>query len=63
MADDWVERVREASDIVEIVGEIVPLKKAGRNWTGLCPFHAEKTPSFSVSAERQLYHCFSWSWR
>ena len=59
MADDWVERVREASDIVEIVGEIVPLKKAGRNWTGLCPFHAEKTASFSVSAERQLYHCFS----
>jgi DNA primase len=59
MSDDWVERVREASDIVEIVGEIVPLKKAGRNWTGLCPFHAEKTPSFSVSADRQLYHCFS----
>ena len=58
-ADDWVERVREASDIVEIVNETVPLKKVGRNWTGLCPFHAERTPSFSVSADRQLYHCFS----
>jgi DNA primase len=58
-ADDWVERVREASDIVEIVGEVVPLKRMGRNWSGLCPFHQEKTPSFSVSGERQLYHCFS----
>jgi len=59
MADDWVERVREASDIVEIVGETVPLKRVGRNWVGLCPFHKEKTGSFSVSADRQLYHCFS----
>ncbi len=58
-SDDWVERVRAASDIVEIVGESVPLKRVGRNWTGLCPFHKEKTPSFSVNAERQFYHCFS----
>ncbi len=57
--DDWVERVRSASDIVEVVGETVPLKRVGRNWTGLCPFHKEKTPSFSVNAERQFYHCFS----
>ena len=58
-ADDWLERVRAASDLVEIVGETVPLKRVGRNWVGLCPFHGEKTASFSVSAERQLYHCFS----
>ncbi len=59
MGDDWVERVRAASDIVEIVGQTVPLRRVGRNWMGLCPFHQEKTPSFSVNAERQFYHCFS----
>jgi len=59
MTDDWLERVRAASDLVEIVGQTVPLKRVGRNWVGLCPFHAERTASFSVSAERQLYHCFS----
>jgi DNA primase len=58
-SDDWVERVRAASDIVEIVGQTVQLKRVGRNWMGLCPFHDEKTPSFSVNAERQFYHCFS----
>jgi DNA primase len=58
-ADDWVERVRSASDLVEIVGQTVQLRRVGRNWVGLCPFHAEKSPSFSVSPERQLYHCFS----
>ncbi len=57
--DDWVERVRGASDIVEIVGQTVPLRRVGRNWMGVCPFHQEKTPSFSVNAERQFYHCFS----
>jgi DNA primase len=58
-SDDWVEQVRAASDIVEVVRERVALKRVGRNWVGLCPFHAEKTPSFSVNAERQFYHCFS----
>jgi len=57
--DDWVERVREASDIVEVIRATVSLKRVGRNWVGLCPFHKEKTPSFSVNAERQFYHCFS----
>jgi DNA primase len=57
--DDWVERVRAASDIVEVIGERVTLKRVGRNWTGLCPFHKERTPSFSVNPERQFYHCFS----
>jgi DNA primase len=58
-SDDWVERVRAASDLVDVVGQSVALRKVGRNWVGLCPFHAEKTPSFSVHAERQFYHCFS----
>jgi DNA primase len=58
-ADDWVERVRAASDIVEVIGQSVPLRRSGRNWMGRCPFHEEKTPSFSVHGERQFYHCFS----
>ena len=57
--EDWVERVRAASDIVEYIGQTVQLKRVGRNWMGLCPFHDEKTPSFSVNSERQFYHCFS----
>ena len=57
--DDWVERVRAASDIVEVVSQTVPLKRVGRNFVGRCPFHEEKSPSFSVNAERQFYHCFS----
>ena len=58
MADDWVERVRAANDIVDVVGQTVQLRRVGRNWTGLCPFHKEKSPSFSVNADRQFYHCF-----
>ncbi len=56
--DAWVERVRAASDIVEIVSQTVPLRRVGRNLMGRCPFHEEKSPSFSVSPERQFYHCF-----
>ncbi len=52
--DDLLARV----DVVEVVGERVKLKKAGRNYSGLCPFHQEKTPSFTVSADKQFYHCF-----
>ncbi len=55
---ETVEQVRTATDIVEIIGQFVRLKKRGRNFTALCPFHAEKTPSFSVSPERQIFHCF-----
>ena len=50
--------MREATDIVAVIGEYVPLKRVGRRWQGLCPFHAEKTPSFSVNAEMGVYHCF-----
>jgi DNA primase len=52
------DRVREATDIVEVVGQYVNLKRSGRNLKGLCPFHAEKSPSFMVHPERQMYHCF-----
>jgi DNA primase len=57
--EDWIERVRQASDLAEIAGQTITLKRAGRNLMGLCPFHSEKTPSFSVHPERQFYHCFS----
>jgi|RhiMethySRZTD1v2_1073278.scaffolds.fasta_scaffold02262_18 DNA primase len=52
------EEVRNAIDIAQVIGERVPLRRAGRTWKGLCPFHAEKTPSFTVNAERQIWHCF-----
>jgi DNA primase len=55
---DKIEEVRNRADIVEIIGAQVRLKRAGRNFVGLCPFHNEKTPSFSVNAERGFFHCF-----
>ncbi len=55
---DFVNRVRAAVDIVDVVGEYVQLRKSGRAFLGLCPFHSEKTPSFNVNAERQFFHCF-----
>ena len=53
-----LERIRAASDIVDIIGAYVPLKKAGANFTALCPFHKEKTPSFNVNPHKQIFHCF-----
>jgi DNA primase len=53
-----LERIRAASDIVDIIGSYLPLKKAGANFTALCPFHKEKTPSFNVNPHRQIFHCF-----
>lgn len=58
MARDNVREVRERTDIVELVGSYVALKKAGRSYKGLCPFHQEKTPSFVVFPESQNFHCF-----
>ena len=56
--DEDVARVRAATDIVALIGEHVALKRVGRRWSGLCPFHAEKTASFSVNAEEGFYYCF-----
>ena len=53
-----IEEIRNRSDILEVVSEFVLLKKSGKNHKGLCPFHSEKTPSFTVSTEKQIYHCF-----
>lgn len=58
LSEEIIERVKEESDIVEIVSEKVKLKRAGRNYTGLCPFHHEKTPSFVVSPDKGIYKCF-----
>jgi DNA primase len=54
----FADRVKQQADIVRVVGEYVRLKKIGANFTGLCPFHAEKTPSFAVHPTKQIYHCF-----
>jgi DNA primase len=56
--DEDVARVREATNMVAVVSEHIALKRVGRRYQGLCPFHAEKTPSFSVNPELGLYHCF-----
>ena len=55
---DSVERVREAVDMLELVGARTDLRRVGSRWVGLCPFHDERTPSFSVNPERKLYYCF-----
>jgi len=58
---DQVDEVKQKTDIVSLIGEYVQLKKAGRNYKALCPFHGEKTPSFMVSPELQIYKCFGCS--
>ncbi len=57
-AGSFADRVKQQADIVRVVGEYVRLKKSGQNFTGLCPFHAEKSPSFAVHPTKQIYHCF-----
>src|SRR5258708_33179138 len=57
-AGSFAERVKQQADIVRVVGEYVRLKKSWQNFTGLCPFHAEKSPSFAVHPTKQIYHCF-----
>jgi DNA primase len=56
--DEKITAIKNASDIVDIVSETVSLRRAGRNFLGLCPFHAEKTPSFTVSPDKQIFYCF-----
>lgn len=58
ISDDMINQIKENSDIVDIIGEYVDLKKAGSSFKGLCPFHNEKTPSFTVDRKKQLFHCF-----
>jgi len=53
-----IDEVRDRTNIVEVISQVVSLKKVGKNFKGLCPFHSEKTPSFTVSAEKRIYHCF-----
>ncbi len=56
--DELKEEIRSANDIVDVISQYVSLKRSGRNFFGLCPFHKEKSPSFSVSVDRQYFHCF-----
>ncbi|HEY4485580.1 MAG TPA: DNA primase [Nitrospiria bacterium] len=56
--EDQLQRVRQETDIVSLVSNYISLKKSGQNWVGLCPFHSEKSPSFTVSAAKLFFHCF-----
>jgi DNA primase len=58
ISDNLREQIRAASDIVDVIGGYIPLKRAGANFTALCPFHKEKTPSFNVNPQKQIFHCF-----
>ena len=58
ISEQSIEQVRQTADVVEVISSYVSLKQKGRDFKGLCPFHTEKTPSFSVSPQRQIYKCF-----
>jgi DNA primase len=58
LSEEKVSEIRDRSSILEVVSDYVTLKKAGKNYRGLCPFHSEKTPSFMVNEEKQIFHCF-----
>ncbi len=57
-SDDIIEEVRQKNDIVDVVSQYVKLTRKGSSYFGLCPFHNEKTPSFSVTPGKQMYYCF-----
>ena len=57
-SEEILNEVRQANDIVDVISQYVHLKRSGRNYFGLCPFHNEKSPSFSVSPDKQIFHCF-----
>src|SRR5499425_2188210 len=56
--DDVITQIRDAADIVAVIGQHVQLRRAGTSWKGLCPFHGEKTPSFNVSPDKGSFYCF-----
>ena len=56
--DEIIQQVLDRTDIVALIGTYLPLRQAGSRWKALCPFHTEKTPSFLVNPERQIFHCF-----
>ncbi len=58
ITEETIERIKQENDIVDVISETVRLKRSGRNYMGLCPFHGEKSPSFSVSQDKQIYKCF-----
>ena len=57
-SEELIDEIRSRNDIVDVVSQYVNLKRSGRNFMGLCPFHKEKSPSFCVSADKQIFHCF-----
>ena len=57
-SDEIIEEVKAANDIVDVISQYVTLKRQGNTYFGLCPFHNEKSPSFSVSRSKQMYYCF-----
>ncbi|MGL4108551.1 DNA primase [Clostridium sp. LP20] len=59
ISEEIIERVKQENDIVDVISETVRLKRSGRNYMGLCPFHNDKSPSFSISQDKQIYKCFS----
>jgi DNA primase len=55
---ELLDQIRDANDVVDLISEYVPLKKRGKNFLGLCPFHSEKQPSFTVTPDKQIFYCF-----
>ena len=57
-SEELIDEIRNSNDIIDVISQYVTLKRSGRNYFGLCPFHKEKSPSFSVSPDKQIFHCF-----
>ncbi|MDX1764144.1 MAG: CHC2 zinc finger domain-containing protein, partial [bacterium] len=56
--EELISQIKQENDIVDVISNYVSLKKGGANYKGLCPFHSEKTPSFTVNPAKQIFHCF-----